>query len=144
MISGVRQPLQFIWATRGRSWGFRFLLDGGFADPLPEYEVAFKDVPDAPTAWARSAGRVALRFPDPEGRLDAAGRVIPHEFVLFGSLADAVDSVEHGLRQVWPLVSNTYAEYWGDEHAPSPSEAEKDQLRPQSRRVDDASDLGTI
>jgi len=107
---GSTPPL--IWATRGRSWGFRFLLDAGLGDPLPEYERAFGELRDAPTAWRRDGGHVALRFPDPLGRRDAAGRVIPHEFVLFGRLADAVGSVDEGVREVWPLVAEAYAGVW--------------------------------
>ncbi|OZE81139.1 hypothetical protein CH305_11195 [Rhodococcus sp. 15-649-2-2] len=108
----------FIWATRGRNWGFRFLCDAGLIDPLPAYERAFKDLRDAPTAWCREGGEVALRFPDPLGRRDSARRVIPHEFVIFGDLATAVDSVEDGLDEVWPLVSEVYASIW---ESPNPS-----------------------
>lgn len=107
-----RPPQQLIWATRGRSWGFRFLLDAGLDDPLPEYERAFGPLRDAPTTWRRDGNRVALRIRDPLGRRDSAGRVIPHEFVLFGELADAVDSVEDGARTVWPLVAEAYARIW--------------------------------
>jgi hypothetical protein len=103
---------RLIWVTRGRSWGFRFLLDAGLSDPLPDYERAFADLRDAPTAWRRESGQVALRIPDPLGRKDASGRIIPHEFVIFGDLADAVDSVEDGLRTVWPLVADAYASIW--------------------------------
>jgi len=109
------EPIQsphLIWATRGRSWGFRFLLDAGLSDPLPEYERAFGTLQDAATAWRREAGRVALRIRDPLGRRDSAGRVIPHEFVIFGDLSGAVDSVEDGMRQVWPLVADVYAGVW--------------------------------
>jgi hypothetical protein len=55
---------------------------------------------------------VALRFPDPEGRKDAAGRVIPHEFVVFPPLADEINSVEDGLKKVWPLDSGRFAQVW--------------------------------
>ncbi|MGJ0120296.1 hypothetical protein ACQ7HM_13930 [Williamsia sp. MIQD14] len=113
----VARSESVIWATRGRTWGFRFILDAGHSDPLQEYERAFGDEWDAPTAWHRHDGRVALRFPDPLGRHDSAGRVIPHEFVLFGDLADAVDSVEDGVNTVWPLVSEMYAHMW---EAPNP------------------------
>lgn len=50
-----------IWLTRGRSWGFRFLLDGGLPDPLPEYERVFERVDqDEPAACDRVADAVAL------------------------------------------------------------------------------------
>ncbi|MGQ0631579.1 MAG: hypothetical protein ACT4P1_11085 [Sporichthyaceae bacterium] len=110
---------RIIWATRGRFWGFRFLLDGGVGDPLPTYERAFGELRDAPSAWRREGECVALRILDPLGRRDAAGRVIPHEFVVFGQLADAVDSVEGGMRVVWPLVADAYADVWEAANPPT-------------------------
>ncbi len=118
-----RDPLgRLIWATRGRSWGFRFLLDGGMPDPLPTYERVFTNLGDRPTAWGRVAGDVALRFPDPERRRDASGRVIPHEFVVFGDLAGHIESVDDGLQQVWPLVAEAYARVWQADEPPSKSD----------------------
>ena len=108
-----------IWATRGRSWGFRFLLHGGQSDPLVEYERVFANLDEEPTAWRRTAGKVALRFPDPLGRRDAAGRVIPHEFVVSGHLADEIESVEDGLQRIWPLVAAAYADVWDAKTPPS-------------------------
>ncbi len=108
-----------IWATRGRSWGFRFLLDGGLSDPLLEYERVFADLEDDPKACSQTAGKVALRFPDPLARRDAAGRVIPHDFVVSGDAARDVQSVEDGLKQVWPLVEAAYARVWDVEGPPT-------------------------
>lgn len=115
------QPLSqtLIWATRGRSWGFRFLLNGGQPDPLPEYESNFAGLETEPTTCRRTAGTVALRFPDPLGRKDAAGRVIPHDFVVSGDLAGEIESVEDGLQQIWPRVARTYARVWEAEGPPS-------------------------
>ncbi|GID93160.1 hypothetical protein ACFQFC_05175 [Amorphoplanes digitatis] len=106
--------MSLIWATRGRTWGFRFLLDGGFEDPLPEYDSAFSGAGDGPEICRRVGDRVALRFPDPLGRKDVADRVIPHEFVVFGPLADGIDSVEDGLRLVWrqSQVADEFARVW--------------------------------
>ena len=75
---------------------------------------------DEPATWRRAAGTVALRFPDPLGRRDASGRVIPHEFVVFGDLADEIESVEDGLTHIWPLVAEAYARVWDAERPPSP------------------------
>ncbi|MEX2375004.1 MAG: hypothetical protein WD942_05375 [Dehalococcoidia bacterium] len=105
-------PEGLIWATRGRTWGFRFLLDGGLSDPLLEYERVFADLGDDLSACSRVTGKVALRFPDPLGRRDAAGRVIPHDFVVSGDVASNVQSVGDGLQQVWPLVEDAYARVW--------------------------------
>ena len=116
--------MSLIWATRGRTWGFRFLRRGGFADPLPVYDTAFGGLEDQPEVARRIPGpreMVALRFPDPLGRRDRAGRVIPHEFVVFPPLAEEVDSVEDGLQQVWPLVADAFADVW---EAPQPPPAE--------------------
>lgn len=119
MIDRHAVPTHLIWATRGRAWGFRFLLHAGLGDPLAEYERAFGDLRDRPTVWLRAAQRVALRFPDPLGRRDAAGRVIPHEFILFGDVGSAIESVEEGILEVWPVVSDTYARFWDAERPPS-------------------------
>ena len=115
-------PEGLIWATRGRTWGFRFLLDGGLSDPLPEYERVFADLGDDPRTCSRVGGKVALRFPDPLGRRDAAGRVIPHDFVVSGDVASSIQSVDDGLQQVWPLVEVTYARVWDAEGPPTAAE----------------------
>jgi hypothetical protein len=103
---------RFIWATRGRTWGFRFLRAGGFADPLHEYESAFSAIADEHEAWCRVGDKVALRFADPDHRCDASGRVIPHDFVLIGPWGDGIDSVEHGRQLIWPLVADEFDAVW--------------------------------
>ena len=113
---------RLIWATRGRFWGFRFLLKGGLSDPLLFYERSFAGLEDEPATFHRTAELVALRFPDPLGRRDASGRVIPHDFVVSGRLADRIDSVEDGLHQVWPLVAEAYARVWEAERPPCPAD----------------------
>jgi len=62
--------MTFIWATRGRSWGFRFLRDGGYQDSLPVYEAALAALGDDRESWRQLAApgssldkAVALRFP---------------------------------------------------------------------------------
>ena len=103
--------MNLIWATRGRIWGFRFLKSGGVDDPLPVYDAAFSSL-DGPNFFHRVGKAVALRFSDPLMRRDRAGRVIPHDFVVFTPLADEIHSVEDGLEKVWPLVSDEYARVW--------------------------------
>ena len=108
-----------IWATRGRFWGFRFLLNGGLIDPLAEYEGAFAGLGDEPVGWRRAAESVAMRFSDPLGRRDSAGRVIPHEFVVSGERANEIHSLDDGIGLVWPLVADAYAQCWDSEAPPS-------------------------
>ena len=104
--------MSLIWATRGRTWGFRFLRDGGFADPLPAYDAAFAGIDAGPSAFHRVGTTVAVRFPDPSGRKDSAGRLIPHEFVVFPPLSNQVDTVGDALEVVWPLVAEEYETAW--------------------------------
>lgn len=110
--------MSLIWATRGRVWGFRFLRNDVAGDPLTLYEAAFSGVEGTPEACRRVVGSgarpemVALRFPDPLGRRDRAGRVIPHDFIVFGALADEVDSLEAGRQRIWPLVADDFERIW--------------------------------
>lgn len=103
---------EFIWATRGKTWGFRFLRDGGVPDPLPVYEQVFGSVGGDAELCRAVGDRVAVRFPDPEGRTDRAGRVIPHEFVVFAPFAERITSVETAREVLWPLVVDEYARVW--------------------------------
>ncbi|ABK02396.1 conserved hypothetical protein [Arthrobacter sp. FB24] len=110
--SSADQKIAFIWATRGKNWGFRFLRTAGRSNPLEVYEAAFSGVEDSTEAFRANADTVAFRFLDPEKRRDAAGRVIPHEFVLFPPLPGRVSSVDDGFHLVWPLVRDDFARDW--------------------------------
>lgn len=122
MTAGPPGVSQVIWATRGRTWGFRFLLNGGLSDPLPLYDEAFGQMANAPSAWVEGSGHVALRFPDPMGRRDTAGRLIPHEFIVPKEFTSSINSVESGVHEIWPLVSAAFARFWDNERPPSNEE----------------------
>ncbi len=116
MISNTGpDDLKLIWVTRGRTWGFRFLRDGGFKDPLPHYEIAFEGSTNEPTLFLQKRETVALRFPDPEGRTDSAGRIIPHEFVIFEPEASRIGSFEDGFQIAWNEVAKEFDRVWNDE-----------------------------
>lgn len=108
----ILEPDTFIWATRGRLWGFRFLRDGGYKDPLPAYERAFAGVSNERQVGRMVGDVLVLRFPDPEGRQDRARRVISHDFVIrpnsSGELPDLADSVA----VAWASVAADYARWW--------------------------------
>ncbi|MGW3548894.1 hypothetical protein ACWDHH_14170 [Janibacter hoylei] len=108
-----------IWATRGRIWGFRFLLDAGFSDPLPAYERAFAGTGNVCPIWDHVGETVAARIVDPLGRRDSAGRVIPHEFVVLGEAAALVRGVDDARRHLWPLVETAYERIWDSTNSPS-------------------------
>lgn len=111
--------MNLIWATRGRSWGFRFLLDGGQRDPLPLYEAAFAGTEGEPTVCRRVDTHVAVRFPDPLGRRDAAGRVIPHDIVVLRPLADEIRTLGDVHDVIWPRLADDFARVWNLPHPPS-------------------------
>ena len=90
--------------------GFGSSSTEGSPTHFSDYERSFADLEDEPTTWRRTAGKVALRFPDPLGRKDAAGRVIPHEFVVSGDLADEIESVEDGLHRSGPSLQRPMPE----------------------------------
>ncbi|MGW9183823.1 hypothetical protein [Agromyces sp. NPDC055661] len=104
--------MKLIWATRGRTWGFRFLRGAALPDPLIAYEEAFSGIEDEMELCRRVGETLALRFPDPEGREDRSGRTIPHDFVVFEPLAGEIRSVEDGLRLLWPLIADDFARVW--------------------------------
>jgi hypothetical protein len=83
------------------------------------YEDTFSKVGEQPEAWRRVGDKVALRFPDPYGRQDAAGRVIPHDFVLFEGWADGINSLEDGRQRVWPEVADEFERVWDKTEPPS-------------------------
>lgn len=101
-----------LWATSGRDWGFRFLIAEDGTDPLPLYEETFSGAGEGAEICLRQNGVVALRFPDPEDRNDAAGRTIIHDFVLAGDAAQQIGSVADGRRLVWPQVADEYRRLW--------------------------------
>jgi len=114
--------VNLVWATRGRTWGFRFLLDGGYSDPLPVYERAFGGTEGDSTTCRHVGSHVALRFPDPQARRDTAGRTIPHDVVVLPPLAQEIRSVEDGQQLLWPLLADAFAQLWDLPEPPSPDE----------------------
>ncbi|WP_220483929.1 hypothetical protein [Microlunatus kandeliicorticis] len=82
------------------------------------YEAAFNRFEDDLEVCEREHDVTALRFLDPAGRRDAAGRPIPHDFVLFDDLAKQVMSVDEGVARVWPLVRADYSSRWDGPASP--------------------------
>jgi hypothetical protein len=114
--------VNLVWATRGRAWGFRFLLDGGYPDPLPAYERAFGGTEGDSIVCRHVGGHVALRFPDPQERRDAAGRTVPHDVVVLPPMAHEIHTAEDGQRLVWPFLADAFAQLWDLPEPPSPDE----------------------
>ncbi|WP_260982547.1 hypothetical protein [Arthrobacter sp. U41] len=90
-------------------------------DLLSVYDEVFSGVGDEREVCRRVGRMVALRFPDPERRQDRAGRVIPHDFVVFEPLADKLHSVDDGRQLIWPEVADEFARVWERTEPPSTS-----------------------
>lgn len=105
--------MKYIWLTRGKSWGFRFLRDGGLDDPLPMYEEAFSTAINDSEVFFLDGSHAAVRFPDPAGRTDSAGRAIPHSFVIFDATELSWISLDDAIQAIWPQVAQEYSELWG-------------------------------
>nr|WP_286982942.1 hypothetical protein [Corynebacterium sp. UBA5992] len=104
--------MTLMWATRGKDWGFRFLNDAGEADPLPLYQQAFENEELSTEFVRKDQGFTAARIEDPLGRKDHSGRVIPHDFVLRGEMAEGIASPQDVRDIIWPLVEQEYAQLW--------------------------------
>ena len=113
--------MNFLWATRGRTWGFRFLRTGSATNPLEAYEAAFFGAAETPTVYHAVTGMVAVRFLDPDGRQDRAGRVIPHEFVVLPPDTDRIRSVDDARAKLWSEVAALYATVWETPTPPLPA-----------------------
>lgn len=109
------EPGSYIWATRGREWGFRFLRDGGYADPLPVYETAFDGVAEQRTVIRRVGDVLVIRFLDPEGREDHARRPISHDFVVRATASSPLPDMTVAARVAWESVADEYAGMWNAE-----------------------------
>ncbi|SDS16294.1 hypothetical protein [Agrococcus carbonis] len=109
-----------LWATRGRDWGFRFLIRPSHGiDPLALYERAFSDHPRG-VVISHIDSMASIRLLDPEGRLDRSGRRILHEFVVDGPVVRRIASVDDAERELWPFVARRYESLWAaDRESPA-------------------------
>ena len=108
----MTEPTDVIYSTRNKNQGFSFRRDGNLPDPLNEYDQAFGGNQDT-DAFFRRYGKdnekVAARFLDPEGRKDAAGRVIPHEVIVPKSMASGINNLDDVRSKIWPSLKDEYA-----------------------------------
>lgn len=104
--------MNIIWVTRGESWGFRFLKDGGNCNALEVYEKAFEGAAGLPSVFQTRNDTVAVRFADPLGRKDRSGRLIPHDFVVSGKDAEMLTSFDAARVALWSKVKDEYADLW--------------------------------
>lgn len=103
------QQTGVLHATRGRNKGFSFYDKGGLTEPLREYTSVFGENSEGGDLFKRvgeNNEKVGIRFMDPEGRKDRAGRVIPHEVILPAPLAKDVKTLDEAIAKVWPMIKD--------------------------------------
>jgi hypothetical protein len=108
-----------LWSSRGKDWGFRILQHPrSNCDWLEVHDTVFANSKDDERFYTRTQVRtgltkrercVGLRFLDPDSRCDSAGRVIPHEFIVFGQSSSAFDDHADWARTLWQMVREKYA-----------------------------------
>ena len=77
--------MKFLWATRGKLWGFCFLSHADLDDPIPTYDQALSEGNLSGESFWRGLKTLAFRFTDPLSRTDLSGRPILHEIVILDS-----------------------------------------------------------
>jgi hypothetical protein len=107
----LKEPTGIVLATRTRNRGSQFLLKGGLDDALPEYLKAGFGDSIADNSMKKFGGKVAVSFNDPEGRKDAAGRIINHEVILPESLSGGISNFESARSKAWPLIKDQYEKF---------------------------------
>ena len=108
--------MKFLWATRGKLWGFCFLSHADLDDPIPTYDEAFSEGCLTGESFWRGPNTLAFRFKDPLLRTDLSGRPILHEIVILDSavLLSKINSVDSGMAEIWPTIAEHYAAIWED------------------------------
>lgn len=111
-------PNDILWSSRGKDWGFRILQHPTTfeCDWLDIHKAVFANSKDDEGFYERTQVRIGLiekkcvgiRFLDPELRCDSAGRVIPHEFIVFGQSSLALEDNTDWVH-LWPIVIEEYA-----------------------------------
>ena len=113
-------PKDILWSSRGRDWGFQILRHPTIfeCEWLDVYKEVFGNSKDdegfylRTQVWIGQSKKVeciGIRFLDPELRCDSAGRVIPHEFIVFGQTSSFLEDNTDWVHWLWPIVSEEYA-----------------------------------
>lgn len=111
----TKEPAGVLHSARGVYKGYTFHQKGGLVDPEAEFLKAGFGEGQRPgffTRYGTNMEKVAATFADPQGRKDFSGRGVVHDVVLPHSLADNVNSAEDVQRVAWPLIKDTFHNFY--------------------------------
>lgn len=107
----LQEPTSIIHTSRGKNKGFRFYQQGGTPDYFQLWSKHFEQAGGAAKNDMFEKlpnGMVAAAFPDPKGRKDAVGRVIPHEVIVPAYLTTGINTISDVVKHVWPMLEDAY------------------------------------
>ncbi len=105
----LEEPTQILHASRGKNKGFQFYKNGGIPDPLSVYEQAFGKDNGLSEQFKWVGKTIAASFPDPQGRKDFSGRVIPHQIIIPQTMTAGINNLDDVKEKIWPLLQDTYS-----------------------------------
>lgn len=117
----MTEPSDLIYASRMRDKGFSFVRKGNLPDPLPEYDRAFGANSGERNVFKRYGDnneKIAVSFDDPDGRMDRAGRIIPHEVVIPRTMAEGINTHAEAVSKAWSIVGPKFATDYDNEIDP--------------------------
>lgn len=108
------EPIRPIFVSKTTVGGYRYMGRGGLKDasaevfrsPIAEFEKngqreGFKRYGD-------NLEKIAVRFKDPNGRLDQATRPIHHDLIIPKDMASDIKNIDDVMTKVWPKISAAY------------------------------------
>lgn len=108
LVEKTGEQTDIFHASRTKNKGFQFVKSGGLPSPLSEYESVFGADRFEPGLKKLSDGRVAAAFHDFNGRVDRAGRVIPHQVIIPKAMASDVSNMDDVKTKIWPQLKDAY------------------------------------
>jgi hypothetical protein len=124
LFSIAMNPEHILWSTRGLDWGFSLVLVPKLKcqDWLRVRDAIFGGSSNDGDFFKRDSiglcgsreEYAAVRFLDPKGRKDRAGRVIPHEFVIFGPSSNPFNDGATLKEAAWKQAESCYKEIFAD------------------------------
>ncbi len=116
----MSQPTGIIHQAKGFREDFHFRLNGGLKQPSREFDAAGLLNPyENRKFWryGKDDEKIAARFVNPEGKLDAFGRPLHHSLVVPKHLAKGINNIDDVVEKIWPLIKKEHQAYYEEDKA---------------------------